>query len=190
MINIFHQISPHYMYMSERKSPAGWRSAPTLNPKMRRGLSVLLVMRDGGMNTRRRKGLEWFGPPERNTLLHCVLDCCGSFWVRVNLCCNVACLPFYSWRGVCTKVLSPNMWAQGQNVYSTWDYKCLLLGQSSRALTPEISVSSACWGSFLHKGRWVSASHGTGALFTNRLDRCAVCGMTLTPSASGVDRTH
>jgi hypothetical protein len=29
--------------MSERKSPAGWRSAPALNPKMRRGLSVLLV---------------------------------------------------------------------------------------------------------------------------------------------------
>jgi hypothetical protein len=29
--------------MSERKSPAGWRSAPALNPKMRRGLRVLLV---------------------------------------------------------------------------------------------------------------------------------------------------
>jgi hypothetical protein len=29
--------------LSERKSPAGWRSAPALNPKMRRGLSVLLV---------------------------------------------------------------------------------------------------------------------------------------------------
>jgi hypothetical protein len=28
---------------SESKSPAGWRSAPALNPKMRRGLSVLLV---------------------------------------------------------------------------------------------------------------------------------------------------
>jgi hypothetical protein len=28
---------------SERKSLAGWRSAPALNPKMRRGLSVLLV---------------------------------------------------------------------------------------------------------------------------------------------------
>ena len=27
--------------MSERKSPAGWRNAPALNPKMRRGLSVL-----------------------------------------------------------------------------------------------------------------------------------------------------
>jgi hypothetical protein len=28
--------------MSERKSPAGWRNAPALNPKMR-GLSILLV---------------------------------------------------------------------------------------------------------------------------------------------------
>jgi hypothetical protein len=28
--------------MSESKSPAGWRSAPALNPEMRRGLGVLL----------------------------------------------------------------------------------------------------------------------------------------------------
>src|SRR5690349_6241401 len=33
--------------LSERKSLAGWRSAPTLNPKMRRDLSVLLVVRFG-----------------------------------------------------------------------------------------------------------------------------------------------
>jgi hypothetical protein len=26
-------------------------------------------------HTRAHKGLEWFGPPERNTLLHCVLYC-------------------------------------------------------------------------------------------------------------------
>jgi hypothetical protein len=29
--------------MSEGKSPTGWRNAPALNPKMRRGLSVFLV---------------------------------------------------------------------------------------------------------------------------------------------------
>jgi hypothetical protein len=28
--------------MSESKSPVGWRSAPALNPEMRRGLGVLL----------------------------------------------------------------------------------------------------------------------------------------------------
>jgi hypothetical protein len=28
-----------------------------------------------GKNTRTHKGLEWFGPPERNTLLHCVMYC-------------------------------------------------------------------------------------------------------------------
>jgi hypothetical protein len=27
------------------------------------------------MNTRTRKSLDWFGPPERNILLHCVLYC-------------------------------------------------------------------------------------------------------------------
>jgi hypothetical protein len=32
-----------YTHLSERKSPAGWRNAPALNPKMRRGLSVLPV---------------------------------------------------------------------------------------------------------------------------------------------------
>jgi hypothetical protein len=30
-------------YVSESKSPAGWRSAPALNPKMRRGLSLHCV---------------------------------------------------------------------------------------------------------------------------------------------------
>jgi hypothetical protein len=32
-------------------------------------------------HTRAREGLEWFGPLERNTLLHCVMYCliaCGS----------------------------------------------------------------------------------------------------------------
>jgi hypothetical protein len=29
-------------YLSESRSPAGWRSAPVLNPEMRRGLGVLL----------------------------------------------------------------------------------------------------------------------------------------------------
>jgi hypothetical protein len=61
--------------MSESKSPTWWRSAPTLNPKMRRGLSVLLVSWKSGKNTRTHKDLEWFGPPERNTLLHCVIYC-------------------------------------------------------------------------------------------------------------------
>jgi hypothetical protein len=67
--------------MSERKSPAGWRSAPALNPKMRRGLIVLLVTRLVDEHTRAREGLEWFGPPERNTLLHYVMYCCGSLRV-------------------------------------------------------------------------------------------------------------
>jgi hypothetical protein len=61
--------------LSESKSPGGWRSAPTLNPKMRRGLSVSLVSRENGKNTRTHKDLEWFRPLERNTLLHCVMYC-------------------------------------------------------------------------------------------------------------------
>jgi hypothetical protein len=33
-------------------------------------------------------------------------------------------------------------------------------------------------------------SHGMSALFVNRLVRRAVCRMTLTPSAIGLDSTH
>jgi hypothetical protein len=50
--------------------PAGWRNTSALNPKMRRGLSGLPVCRKVDEHTR-TPGLEWFGPPERNTLLHC-----------------------------------------------------------------------------------------------------------------------
>jgi hypothetical protein len=40
-----HQIMiiRHQQILSKRKSPTGWRSAPALNPKMRRGPSILLV---------------------------------------------------------------------------------------------------------------------------------------------------
>jgi hypothetical protein len=67
----------HYLpyVLSERKSSPGWRSAPALNPKMRRGLGVLLVSWKLGGNTRTHNDLEWFGSLERNTLLHCVMYC-------------------------------------------------------------------------------------------------------------------
>jgi hypothetical protein len=82
-------------------SPAGWRSALALNPKMRKGLKRFACLAKRSPNTRTCKDLEWFGPPERNTLLHCVLDCCGSLraeslsfcWVRVVTLCA---LPFIS----------------------------------------------------------------------------------------------
>jgi hypothetical protein len=74
-------------YLSEGKiSPVGWRIAPALNPKKRRGLSVLLVMRLVDQHTGAREGLEWFGPPERNTLLHYVMYCFGSLYELVSVC--------------------------------------------------------------------------------------------------------
>jgi hypothetical protein len=72
-------------FLSESKSPAGWRSAPALNPKMRRGLSVLLVSWKSGKNTRTHKDLEWFGPSERNTLLHCVMYLLESLYELVSV---------------------------------------------------------------------------------------------------------
>jgi hypothetical protein len=39
---------------------------------------------DWWMNTKEHQDLEWFGPPERNTLLHCVLYCLRA-WVDVRI---------------------------------------------------------------------------------------------------------
>jgi hypothetical protein len=64
--------------VGEENSPAGWRIAPALNPKEKRGLSVLLATRLVDQLTRAREGLEWFGSSERNTLLHCVMYCLGA----------------------------------------------------------------------------------------------------------------
>jgi hypothetical protein len=58
-----------YVCVGEEISPAGWQTAPALNPKKRRGLSVFLVTRLVDEHTRAHEGLEWFGPPEHNTLL-------------------------------------------------------------------------------------------------------------------------
>jgi hypothetical protein len=65
--------------VGEKISPAGWRIAPALNPKERRGLSVLLATRLVDQHMRAREALEWFGPPELNTLLHCVMYCLGAY---------------------------------------------------------------------------------------------------------------
>jgi hypothetical protein len=176
--------------LSERKSLAGWRSAPALNPKMRRGLSVLPVMRDGWTNTRTREGLEWFGPPERNTLLHCMLDCCGSLRVWVNLCCNVACLPFYSWRGHAQRYWAPTCGPRDKMYIAlgATNVRCwgnLLVPWHPRSTYLRRAEEASCIRDDIH-----SAPHSTGALFGDRPDRRAACKVTLTPSASGVDRTH
>jgi hypothetical protein len=61
--------------VGEEISPTGWWITPALNPKKRRGLSASLVTRPVDEHTRAREGLEWFGPPEHNNLLHCVMYC-------------------------------------------------------------------------------------------------------------------
>jgi hypothetical protein len=103
--NLKHSPLPGAPNVGEEISPAGWRIAPALNPKKRRGLSVLLATILVDQHTRARKGLEWFRPLECNTLLHCVMYCFGSLYelvsvfLRLCLCCNAACLPFYNRRG-------------------------------------------------------------------------------------------
>jgi hypothetical protein len=44
------------------------------------------------MNSGTHEDLEWFGPPERNTLLHCVLDCCESLRAE-SLSLSSVCVP-------------------------------------------------------------------------------------------------
>jgi hypothetical protein len=73
-------------FVGEEISPTRWQIAPALDPKKRRGLSVLLVTRLVDQHMGACKGLEWFGPPERNTLLHCVMYCFGSLYALVSVC--------------------------------------------------------------------------------------------------------
>jgi hypothetical protein len=50
-----------------------------------KGLKRFACLAKRSSNTLTREDLEWFGPPERNTLLHCVLDCCGELKLGVSL---------------------------------------------------------------------------------------------------------
>jgi hypothetical protein len=85
--------------VGEDISPAGWRIAPALNPKKRRGLSVLLVTRLVDQHTGAHKGLEWFRPLERNTLLHYVMYCFRSLY-------ELVCLPKIGSKCVCVCVVT------------------------------------------------------------------------------------
>jgi hypothetical protein len=69
------------------------------------------------MNTRGHENLEWFRPPECNTLPPLCVCCIEYEYERVSVClracpCNVVCLFFYSLREAHTRMLSPDMWAQ------------------------------------------------------------------------------
>jgi hypothetical protein len=66
------------------------------------------------------------------------------------------------------------MRAQGHNEYNTWSHKCLLLGDllvpwHPRSVYPRRAGEASC-----RRGNEHSASHGTDALFDDRLDRRAV----------------
>jgi hypothetical protein len=80
------------------------------------------------MNMSGHEDLEWFRPPERNTLLHClcvVLSLKELVSLSEGLCeleslpCNVVCLPFYRPREQHTRMMSPDMWAQEHNGRNT-----------------------------------------------------------------------
>jgi hypothetical protein len=121
-------------------------------------------------NTRTHRDLEWFGPPERNTLLHCEMYCLWAckyeVWSKIAWVCNVACLSFYSWRGACTKGLGPDMWAQGHKEYIAWSLLMFVAETIFLCPDAEICVSLACRESFLQKDGWVqrAAWHGRTVL--------------------------
>ena len=95
------------------QTTAGWRKAPALAQRVcTRGLaSPSSISLKNTMNT---EGLEWFGPPERNTLRPlCVVlpslerervreSLCVSVPARVNLCSSGRALPFICPRGART----------------------------------------------------------------------------------------
>jgi hypothetical protein len=90
--------------VGEEISPAGWQIAPALNPEERRGPSVLLAMRQVDQHTRAHEGLEWSGPPERNTLLHfelyCSIACMSLASLRLRMCVTSHASPFIAEGGM------------------------------------------------------------------------------------------
>jgi hypothetical protein len=112
------------------------------------------------MNTRTHKGLEWFGPPERNTLLHCVLywawelvwtcesESLSELEPKLGLPCNVVCPPFYSSRG---------------HVQGCWALTC---GPRSKTEGIHIEVSNA---SVVQK---ISEHHNVRSVYSIDILRC------------------
>jgi hypothetical protein len=82
------------------------------------------------------------------------------------------------------------MWTQGQRIYhlglQTFAAGAIFLCPDTRDLRV-FGVQER----LLVEGMMSSVRRSArGALFVNRLDRRAVCWVTLTPPASGLDKTH
>jgi hypothetical protein len=82
------------------------------------------------------------------------------------------------------------MWAQGHKEYSIWSYKCCCCGNLLVPWHPRSAYPRRAGEASYRRDDEYSAPLGTGALFYNRLVSRVVCWMTLTPSASGLDRVH
>jgi hypothetical protein len=97
--------------------------------------------------------------------------------------CNVACLPFYSCRGHAQRVWAPTCGPR--------DIKNIVLGSFNIYCRVHPLAYPWCTGE-ASGGRVdeYSVPLSTGILFTSRPNRRAVYWMTLTPPASGWDRTH
>jgi hypothetical protein len=78
-------------------------------------------------NSGTRKGLEWFGPPERNTLLHCELYCsraCMSLAsLRLRVCVTSHASPFIAEGGHAQRDWAPTCGPR--------DIKNIVLGSSN-----------------------------------------------------------
>jgi hypothetical protein len=162
-----------------------------------------LIVGVRGKNSGTHKGLEWFGPLDHNTLLHCELYCLRSCMslARLRLCVYLKLglrAPFV------TSYASPFI-AEGGHAQKDWaltcgpsDIKNIVLGCSNvccqdNPLVPWRSRSAYPWRAgeaSCRREDEYSAPLGTGALFASRPSRRAACWMTLTPPASGWDETH
>jgi hypothetical protein len=72
------QLQANKTYLSMGGIPsAEWRNAPVLNPKMKEGPKRFACLLKGG-RTRGHEGLEWFRPPEHNTLPPLCVCCIES----------------------------------------------------------------------------------------------------------------
>jgi hypothetical protein len=116
---------------------------------MRKGFKRFTCPAKRLLSTWTREDLEWFGPPERNTLLHCVLDCCGSSRVRALR------LSVSKRACVVTWYASPFI-AKGGHVQGYWARAC-----GPRNITNVIlrATNVCCWSNLLAPWHPRSALH-------------------------------
>jgi hypothetical protein len=148
-----------------------------------------------GENSRTHKDLEWFGPPERNTLLHCEMYCLRACESKLcpkiaHVCVTLHASPFIAEVGHAQRHWAPTCGPRNiKNIALGATNVCcrdnLLMPWRPRSAYPRRTGEAYC-----RRDDEYSVLPGTVVLSASGPSRRTTCWMTLTPPASGWDGTH